>query len=548
MLKNRFLYYVQFMNKKAEGYIKYMPFVFATALLFSIMSIYIALVGKQLIDNLLTLHTDVIIKVVCISFVSYIAGAFLGFVTSYLQKFIVDKIKIKLQLSFYDNMQKSEFVFFSNLSSSDIYYRMFMDIGVMVDYYLNLVINIPIKIITFSVTLAIMLYWSWKLTIAITLLIFIQLFITILFRKPIKKQAEISIEAEQSLIAKVNEDMLKSDLCRSLALENINKQNISKYFEIARKNRLKNTKINLLFSHTVGFVSQIINMFLLLLGVYFVSTQELSIGSLMGISILSGYIYQPLNDIFHTIVSFQSTEVSFRRFKEFSDSMDKTILDGNKSFVNGSFKIENLNFAYGNKSVIKNLNLNIKENKITFLEGKNGSGKTTLLRLLNRFILPNSGNIYLNQININEFNYDEYRSNVISVSSDPVLLNDSFYNNIAIGKDNITKEDVKKIIKQCKLDCVLKNLDDNLDVILGTGNIGLSKGEIQKISLARVLVRQPKILLLDEPISHIDIDSANEILDVLKELNLKYNTTIIIVGHDERIKGIADDIINIDAI
>ena len=82
------------MNKKAEGYIKYMPFVFATALLFSIMSIYIALVGKQLIDNLLTLHTDVIIKVVCISFVSYIAGAFLGFVTSYLQKFIVDKIKI----------------------------------------------------------------------------------------------------------------------------------------------------------------------------------------------------------------------------------------------------------------------------------------------------------------------------------------------------------------------------------------------------------------------------------------------------------------------
>lgn len=547
-MKNRFLYYVQFMNKKAEGYIKYMPFVFATALLFSIMSIYIALVGKQLIDNLLTLHTDVIIKVVCISFVSYIAGAFLGFVTSYLQKFIVDKIKIKLQLSFYDNMQKSEFVFFSNLSSSDIYYRMFMDIGVMVDYYLNLVINIPIKIITFSVTLAIMLYWSWKLTIAITLLIFIQLFITILFRKPIKKQAEISIEAEQSLIAKVNEDMLKSDLCRSLALENINKQNISKYFEIARKNRLKNTKINLLFSHTVGFVSQIINMFLLLLGVYFVSTQELSIGSLMGISILSGYIYQPLNDIFHTIVSFQSTEVSFRRFKEFSDSMDKTILDGNKSFVNGSFKIENLNFAYGNKSVIKNLNLNIKENKITFLEGKNGSGKTTLLRLLNRFILPNSGNIYLNQININEFNYDEYRSNVISVSSDPVLLNDSFYNNIAIGKDNITKEDVKKIIKQCKLDCVLKNLDDNLDVILGTGNIGLSKGEIQKISLARVLVRQPKILLLDEPISHIDIDSANEILDVLKELNLKYNTTIIIVGHDERIKGIADDIINIDAI
>ena len=536
------------MNKKAEGYIKYMPFVFATALLFSIMSIYIALVGKQLIDNLLTLHTDVIIKVVCISFVSYIAGAFLGFVTSYLQKFIVDKIKIKLQLSFYDNMQKSEFVFFSNLSSSDIYYRMFMDIGVMVDYYLNLVINIPIKIITFSVTLAIMLYWSWKLTIAITLLIFIQLFITILFRKPIKKQAEISIEAEQSLIAKVNEDMLKSDLCRSLALENINKQNISKYFEIARKNRLKNTKINLLFSHTVGFVSQIINMFLLLLGVYFVSTQELSIGSLMGISILSGYIYQPLNDIFHTIVSFQSTEVSFRRFKEFSDSMDNKILDGNKSFVNGSFKIENLNFAYGNKSVIKNLNLNIKENKITFLEGKNGSGKTTLLRLLNRFILPNSGNIYLNQININEFNYDEYRSNVISVSSDPVLLNDSFYNNIAIGKDNITKEDVKKIIKQCKLDCVLKNLDDNLDVILGTGNIGLSKGEIQKISLARVLVRQPKILLLDEPISHIDIDSANEILDVLKELNLKYNTTIIIVGHDERIKGIADDIINIDAI
>lgn len=178
--------YLKFMTLKSKGYKKFIPLIFVATLLFSVLSIFIALIGKQLIDNLLTLNTAKILKVIGISITAYTVGAVLGFFTSYLEKYVIDKLKVKLQLSFYDNMQRSEFIFFSNLSSSDVYYRMFTDIGIIVDFFLNLLINIPIKIIVFILACSIMFVWSYQLTLAIIGLVVLQMLVMLFFRKPIK--------------------------------------------------------------------------------------------------------------------------------------------------------------------------------------------------------------------------------------------------------------------------------------------------------------------------------------------------------------------------
>lgn len=227
--------YLSFLTQKSRGYLKFIPLIFICTLAFSFISVFIVLIGKYLIDNLLSFNVNEILKAVAISISSYIVGALIGFGSSYLQKYITDKLKIKMQLSFYDNMLHSDFIFFSNLSSSDVYYRMFTDISILVDFYLNILVNIPTKILVFIIALVVMLMWSWQLTLAIFLLIIIQLLIMILFKKPIKKRAELAITAEQVLITKINEDMLKGDICRNLALENYNKKKITPYFEDSRK-------------------------------------------------------------------------------------------------------------------------------------------------------------------------------------------------------------------------------------------------------------------------------------------------------------------------
>lgn len=545
--KLSFIEYIKFMSIKSKGYLRFIPLIFILSLIFSIISIFIALLGKVFIDNLLALDINIILKAVAISISAYLFGAFLSFGNSYLQKFITDKLKIKMQLSFYNNMQYSEFIFFSNLSSSDIYYRMFNDIGIIVDFYLNLIINLPIKIIVFVISLGIMLNWSWQLTLAIIALILIQMIIMVVFRKPIRIRAEKAIESDQTLISQINEDMLKGDLCRNLALEEYNYKKIVPFFEISRKNRLNSTKFNLLYSTAISVSSQIINVCLLLLGIFFVVRESITIGSLMGISMLVGYIYQPLNDLFNIIISYQPTKISFIRYKEFDEKLDNNNLTGKEEFVNGDIKITNLSFSYGTNNVLKNFNATINKGEIAFLEGANGTGKTTLMRLITRAFHPSIGSISISNVDIFDIDYKKFRTNVIAMSSEPIIINDSFRKNIIVDRE-FTDDKINDIIHTCALDEVVSKLENGLDTPLGLGNAGLSMGELQKVSLARILIRQPKILILDEPLSHIDSTSCNEILDTLRSYNVKNNATIIIIGHDDRINTIATQRICLDKV
>lgn len=541
---NNLINYLKFMHAKSKGYRRFIPLIFACSLCFSVLSIFIALIGKQLIDNLLTMNSGVIIKAIVISISAYIVGAILGFFTSYLERYVIDKFKIKLQIAFYDNMQRSEFIFFSNLSSGDVYYRMFTDIGTMVDFYLNLLITIPIKLIVFIIACGIMFLWSYQLTLAIIGLVLLQLIVMLIFRKPIKKRAEIALESEQSLISKINEDVIKSDICRSLALEEYNLKQIDGFFETSRKNKLKSAKVSLLYSSIVGLTSQIINICLLLLGIYFIYNESMTIGMLMGISMLAGYIYQPLNDFFRMIISYQPTIVSFNRFNEFNSQLDTNRLSGNNEFIRGNISLNNIYFGYNNNLVINNFSAFIHDGAITLLRGENGTGKTTIMRLLTRALNPMSGNITIAENDIKNILYEEYRKNVIALCSTPILLNGSLRENINAGKD-FSDDEIMDIIEKCCLSGVVSKLNDGLDTKLGITGSGLSQGEMQKLSLARVLIRAPQILILDEPISHIDEQSVEDILNVLSDYNKNKDKIIIIISHDNRTEQIADYIISL---
>lgn len=533
--------YLKTMTALSKGYGRALVIIFIGSICFSVISIFIALIGKELVDSILSLNRLIIVKVIAISISAYILGSILGFATSYFQKYIIDQFKMKLQLSFYDNMQHSEFMFFSNLNSSDVYYRMFTDIGIAVDFYLNLIIAIPIKIIVFLISFGIMLSWSYQLTLTILALITIQLIVMTLFKKPIKQKTTRSLTAEQQLIAQINNDVLNSDTIRSLGLEKYNRKKIEPYFEDSRKAKLSATKVNLMFSSIIGLISQIINICLLLVGILYISQGKMSIGTLMGFSMMTGYIYQPLNDCFSLVISYQPAKVSYSRYREFNDEIDSNRNNGTLKFTNGELFIDNISFSYGNGYVFNKFSDRITSHKIIYYKGQNGAGKTTLMRLIARFIKPIEGNIYINDININDFDYDDYRKNIIAFTSNPIIFNGTVKENICLDED-YDLSTINEIIKSCSLTDTIDKLEKKIETLIGTDEQKLSQGEIQKIGLARVLIRKPKILILDEPIAHIDSKSTNDIIDTLKYFNIKYGITMIIISHDDAIQKIADEI------
>lgn len=253
--------------------------------------------------------------------------------------------------------------------------------------------------------------------------------------------------------------------------------------------------------------------------------------------------YMKTMHTFSLILGYQSTKVSYIRYREFNDSIDVGRKNSKSGFINGDIKIDNISFSYNSnssKKVIDNYSVIIHANKITHLVGENGSGKTTLMRLIARYLSPQNGIINISGIDIQDIDYEEYRKNVIAFSSNPILFNVSIKENISLGND-FTLSEIYDIIDKCALRNFIDNLENGVDTKVGQSEKMLSQGEIQKIALARVLIRNPKILILDEPLAHIDVQSVNDILNTLKTYNDEYGTTIIIISHDEIINNIVDE-------
>ena len=519
------------------------PIIYLLSLTFSVLSIFIALISKNLVDNLLNLNIYGIFNIVIISIGAYLFGSLVGYFSSYFQKYVIDRFKMDLQLSFYDNIQKSHYSFILNISSSDVYYRMFTDIGVLVDFYINLIVNVPVKVLIFISTLIIMSFWSYKLTLIILVFIILQYVSMFLFRKPIKKRSEDALASEQLLYFKINENINTEEICRSLALEELRLIDIKKYFNKKRKSSLRYTQINLIYSAVLNFASQIINMILLLLGVNMVMKNEITIGILMGISILSTYLSQPINDIFTTIMSYQPTKISYKRYVDFNEQIDLGRYEGKNEFVNGDIVIRDLSFSYDNTNLFNNFNCTIPKGDIALIKGGNGSGKTTLMRLLSRYIIQCSGEILINNQDIRLIDFEDYRKHVITLDSNSAILNGSLRFNISTGL-NVDDDKLQDIIKMCGLSNVLDKLGNDFESELGKGKILLSKGEVQKIAIARIIIRDPDIIIFDEPFANMDNKSIADIKNLLININ-RSGKTIIIICHDNIMDESASKIINL---
>ena len=263
----------------------------------------------------------------------------------------------------------------------------------------------------------------------------------------------------------------------------------------------------------------------------------------MGISKLSTYLSQPINDIFTTIMSYQPTKISYKRYVDFNEQIDLGRYEGKNEFVNGDIVIRDLSFSYDNTNLFNNFNCTIPKGDIALIKGGNGSGKTTLMRLLSRYIIQCSGEILINNQDIRLIDFEDYRKHVITLDSNSAILNGSLRFNISTGL-NVDDDKLQDIIKMCGLSNVLDKLGNDFESELGKGKILLSKGEVQKIAIARIIIRDPDIIIFDEPFANMDNKSIADIKNLLININ-RSGKTIIIICHDNIMDESASKIINL---
>ena len=289
---------------------------------------------------------------------------------------------------------------------------------------------------------------------------------------------------------------------------------------------------------TIILVTFLINTYSSSLSLY-IKPYELIIGVVIALS-----SFGPLVALSALPLNLVQTFSSGNRILDLLD--EKPSLNEVKDGVNfeyNSLNVSNLSFKYSkdDKEVLKNINLslNLNENKIIVIKGESGIGKSTLLKLLLRYYKVSDYNmIKYNDISINKINTSSLLDNVTMFSQSTYLFNDTILNNLKIASLNASNDEVIDALKKASIYNFVFSLKDNLNTVIDPQKLNISLGEKQRLGLARVILRKPKLLLLDEPTANIDLE--NEVLFLNSLKTIKKDMSIIIITHKDSTSKIAD--------
>lgn len=267
-------------------------------------------------------------------------------------------------------------------------------------------------------------------------------------------------------------------------------------------------------------------------GGYYVIKGEMTIGVLVALHAYVAKLYSPAKDIADMALDFKKYSVNIDRFSELLYTDNKELSVEAKDIIDlkdGDISFENISFSYGENQVLDNLSFTSNNKEVTAIVGKSGSGKSTILNLLLGFIKPNSGHIKIGNHDISTIPLDILRQHIGIVSQDMYLFNMSIYDNIKIGNPKAKEEEIQALIKHLEIDKIVENYPDKLNTMVTEFGKNLSGGQIQRISIARALLKKPSIIIFDEATSAIDSQTEQVIQSIIEKL--KEDTHVILVSH-----------------
>jgi ATP-binding cassette, subfamily B, bacterial MsbA len=265
-----------------------------------------------------------------------------------------------------------------------------------------------------------------------------------------------------------------------------------------------------------------------------IATGELGVNNFFSFLAAMMLAYQPIRSLATLNLAIYQGAAAFKRISKVIDkkiTIDPNVNSPNLIIKNSDIIFKNVTFGYGstNEKAINNVNLDIKGNTMTAFVGHSGAGKSTIINLLPRFYDPQEGFIKVDNQDISKVTLESLRKNLSLVSQDIVLFDDTINNNIKFAKPNASLDEVKKACKFAAADEFIEKLPKNYDTLIGENGIRLSGGQKQRLSIARAILKESPIILLDEATSSLDADSEEIVQHAIK--NLTRNKTTLVIAH-----------------
>lgn len=394
------------------------------------------------------------------------------------------------------------------------------------------------SIIVLLFSIAIMLYLSFTLTIMLFLMLPIIYIVTLLFQKNILKFQRKVRDYNSKIIRSYTESLSYIKTIKALGIEEKKKNEFVSFNEKYRKYNLKSILISAIFVPTVMFIASIGVGFAFNFSSISVMKNIMTYGAFLSFLTYSFQIFEPFKMLAQIFTDLKSAQASAERVFQILYE-DGEIIEQKETDLNfgGNIRFENVSFHYfdDDKLVLKDFNFEIKNGQSVAFIGSTGSGKSTIVNLICKFYDPTSGDIFLDGINYKNIDKTCLYNNLGYVLQQPQLFSISIKENIKFGNENATDEEIMEICNLLGIDEFISKLPDGIDTVIGESGYNISSGQKQLISFARALIKNPKLLILDEATSSIDTETEKFIQNKMKDI-LSGKTSIIVAHRLSTIK------------
>lgn len=485
-----------------------------------------AIIDRVLTNSEIELFIPIILGLLFIT----LSRAVLG----YFKDFLFDKLSVKVLNDLKDlvftHILGLDFKYFDNMNTGELMSRMGEDIDNVwqaVSFGIRLVVE---NILFFILGLVVLLYFNWQLTLIVLVILVPITYVAIkLEKETMKNYGEISDQIA-SLNTTAQENIAGVRLVKAFSRE---KHEIMKFLSMNTKNyelNNENARITAKYYPPIELITSISQLVMICIGGYFVITDRMSVGTLVAYSGYIGNLIWPLREMGWLINLLAQNKASMAKIKailetiaEITEKEYPTAAD-----FKGNIEYRDVTFSYGNEEVLKEISFKANSGDTVAIMGTTGAGKTSILSLMSRFYDVENGEIMMEGTNIKDLSLNELRNSISLITQDTFLFSDTIRNNVSYGKKEATDEE---ILNALEISCAdfIGDLADGLDTIIGERGVGLSGGQKQRISIARSILKDSPIMILDDATSALDMDTEYHLLKNLRAM--QGTRTLFIIAH-----------------
>ena len=534
--------------KYAKPYTKSLIFAFLCLALTSLINLVLPLIVRNMINAVVVLKNHEVLDGLAWDLIIIIGFQAAFAVThNYIFGFVGHRMTTDFRIEFFSHIQSLSLRFFQERRVGEILSRMSNDISVIQ----NALVSIPVALLRQSITLlgalAIILYLNWKLTGLILLILPPLMIFARVFGRRLKVFSEKLQDQVAQAVVVLEEVMSSIKIVKSFTREPYERNRFQEKIETAFERAVDKLKISAFFGPFILGLTFLVSALLIWYGGYQVMQGATTPGELAAFFLYALIIAGPIGTFVRLYTQIQEARGAIQRVYEILDT--EPIVQNPENPVSlenitGSIQFENVSFGYQDTGVIHDVSFDVLPGQTVALVGPSGAGKSTIIKLLLRFFDPNSGTIRLDGHDIRTLDRKSFLSQIGLVPQETLLFGGTVRENILYGKLDATEAELEEAAQKANAHEFITNMEKGYDTIVGEKGTKLSGGERQRISIARAILKDPKILVLDEATSSLDNRSESLIQEALETL-MAHRTTFIVAHRLSTIHK-ADQIIVLD--